>query len=237
MQHKLSVEVLEDRFLLAASIALVGRELVITGTEQYNVVSIVRERGLTGLSTYEWGVRVNVSTPWSPRLNQWIPKSSFDLIRVYALDGNDTVTNNSPYASWMDGGAGQDSLNGGSGPDEIHGGPNDDRIVGGFGDDNLYGDGGYDRIYGDTQVESENLVPLGGGRDTLDGGTGADVLFGGSGADRLLGGDEDSDQLFGQHGDDFLDGMGGFDIIDGGRDWDTAIRHEFNAYYSIEERL
>lgn len=77
------------------------------------------------------------------------------------------------HQGWLDGGAGDDSLNGyygndtligGAGDDVLYGYGGNDTLIGGSGDDYLNGGGGSDRLDGER------------GRDTLNGATVQDVI-------------------------------------------------------------
>jgi Ca2+-binding RTX toxin-like protein len=93
------------------------------------------------------------------------PGSSI-TIKVLAGGGNDRIVNATRYASWIDGGAGNNYLQGGSAADVL---------IGGTGNDTLMGMGGNDWLFG------------GAGNDLLDGGLGNDHLYGGKGTDTLKG--------------------------------------------------
>ena len=92
------------------------------------------------------------------------------LIQVFGQAGNDTLTlnesNGALPASFLFGGAGNDTLTGGSGAD---------LLFGQAGNDTLLGKGGNDLLFG------------GADNDTLTGGAGGDQLFGQAGNDTLLG--------------------------------------------------
>jgi Ca2+-binding RTX toxin-like protein len=190
MKRRLELEALEERSLLSVSATLVGRELVITGTEQGDVITVTQTQVLVGFQAptppisglsyragifrpvYADGVQVTIGSGLiflHPRL--LFRASAFDLIRVNAGGGDDRVTNNSPYRSVMDGGAGNDVLTGGSGNDEFTGGIGNDVLYGGWGNDALYGGDHADALYGNQ------------GNDWLEGGRGADIFDGGSGSD------------------------------------------------------
>jgi hypothetical protein len=141
--------------------------------------------------------------------------------------GNDVYENKLGVTSYVQGGAGNDTITTGTGNDTIYGGADDDMVNAGGGDDvvygytpaagsivndndTLYGQGGNDTIYG------------GGGNDTIEGGVGRDVIEGNDGADVIFGDDSsnwyagDADTIDGGAGEDWLIGQGGNDIIHGG---------------------
>ncbi len=70
---------------------------------------------------------------------------------------------------------------------EIHGGGGDDVIVAGFLGDELFGDAGNDVILGGSrEIDGNDLILGGEGKDTLFGHYGADTLDGGGGEDLLI---------------------------------------------------
>jgi Ca2+-binding RTX toxin-like protein len=253
MNRTLELEVLEDRQLLAASAGIVNGDLVITGTNDRDSISISTTNVITGIQyvntrfgrmrvpTYEAGVSVTIST-WAPgalfgqtqRYLGWA-KSSFNLIRVDALGGNDFVRNSSAYSSYLTGGLGDDTLTGGSGVD---------RLVEWADTDLLLSDAMMSGLGSDTLASIEEAQLTSGdsgntfncqyftGNCTLRGGMGVDVLFGGSGNDHIYGGGN-ADNLFGMDGDDYLEGQSGADILDGGDGWDTGKDRDTDQMASI----
>ncbi|MEU7830059.1 hypothetical protein [Nonomuraea sp. NPDC049129] len=160
------------------------------------------------------------------------------VIRIFAGDLDDTITNNSAVTTQQFGEAGRDTLRGGSAGD---------TLSGGLGDDTAFGNGG-DDIYQADSIDGRDSFSGGPGSDlaaynnrgaaqtiTLDGvandGTagegdnvGGDVerVFGGAGADRITG-NAAANEIRGGNGDDVIntvDGIGGNDTIsaDGGTD-------------------
>ena len=153
--------------------------------------------------------------------------------RVYAQDGDDTVTTLEGN-DIIFGGSGNDTLNGSEGRDKLQGDEGHDTLNGGANGDWLYGNAGDDIINGESGVD---LLKGGTGNDTLNGGDnsdrlygegGQDTLNGGNGNDRLegganndvLNGDAGADVLFGDTGDDYLNGGNGNDRLYGGNDND-----------------
>jgi hypothetical protein len=118
------------------------------------------------------------------------------------LNGDDSFTNNTNFASTAFGGNGDDSLTGGNATDLFFGGAGDDTLNGNNGNDTLNGELGDDRLLGRS------------GNDLVRGGAGNDDLQGGSGNDSLSGDD----------GDDHCNGDSGIDRISGGRGSDRTIR-------------
>ncbi len=140
-----------------------------------------------------------------------LAKSSLKNTRLFGQDGNDIV-DGTPFADYIDGGAGNDQLTGYDGNDEIHGGPGDDVLAGGMGDDQLFGDAGKDNLFGQL---GNDMLHGGADNDVLQGNQGADFLYGDEGDDQLSGG-PDNDVLFGGLGADFLQGDAGADQLNGG---------------------
>jgi Ca2+-binding RTX toxin-like protein len=155
-------------------VRMIGGELVITGTDAADVISVSR-RGK--------GVRVN-ATLGGASFN-----GSFNgvvRVRVDAKGGDDTIdfSNSLPVPTWTDAGAGNDSVAGSDEVDEIYLGIGDDTATGGAGNDFIAGGTGKDLIDGG----SENDAIYGGdGDDFVIGGPGVDGLFGLSGNDLLVG--------------------------------------------------
>ena len=111
--------------------------------------------------------------------------------RVYAGNGDDSVTIESFRGATVFGGFGADLIFGGSG---------DDFINASNGRDTVFGNGGNDYITGNV------------GMDSLDGGVGNDTLLAGKGDDEVLGGDG-NDLLAGGYGNDTLLGGLNADIF------------------------
>jgi len=93
-----------------------------------------------------------------------------NFLQVLANDGNDRVEVNIPVATFIDGGAGDDTVLGSS---------LNDVVFGNAGNDVIDGRDGADILIGSNQ------------NDVLIGGNSRDVLFGGFGADNLDGGADD----------------------------------------------
>ena len=123
--------------------------------------------------------------------------------------GNDTLL----------GGSGNDSLFGESGNDSINAGAGDDLVDAGVGNDYVFAGTGNDTVYGSL------------GDDTISGWTGDNLLDGGEGNDTIsaeggndtLNGNEGNDLIFGGAGDDSIRGGDGNDIINAGDGVDTVF--------------
>jgi len=183
---RLSIESLETRNLMAASIALVGSQLQIRGTDHADEITISQVfqfNGINSSSRFEASV---LDTQTGVRISQSFMPAYVNDIIVDALNGNDIVRNNTSRASTINGGSGNDFLVGGSGADTIHGDSGIDSIYGRAGSDSLFGDAGADLILG------------GSANDTISGGDGNDVLAGEGGADSLTG-NAGADDMAGDH--------------------------------------
>jgi len=171
---------------------------------------------------------------------------------VFSFGGNDTIdASHSLAATYLYGGAGNDSVVGGVGNDTIYGGTGNDTIIGGSGNDwldggdgddwldgydghnTIYGGSGHDTIYGRNGHDwidggADNDWILGGwGNDTIYGGSGNDTIYGGDGIGNLWDGDnwidggEGDDVIVGGHGDDTIYGGPGADTLTGGEGADV----------------
>ncbi|MGR2923170.1 calcium-binding protein [Acinetobacter sp. 1125_18A] len=127
-------------------------------------------------------------------------KSSDDLF-VKGTNEDNVFNSGTPLSQYVDGGAGNDTINATS---------NNDYFLGNAGNDTLFGGAGNDTLIG------------GAGNDILDGGIGVDILSGGLGDDKLYGGDGD-DTLRGGLGNDLLEGGRGNDTLSTGLGTDTLI--------------
>ncbi|MCA2220855.1 calcium-binding protein [Nonomuraea aurantiaca] len=160
------------------------------------------------------------------------------VVRVFAGDLDDTITNNSAVSTQLFGEAGRDTFRGGSGSDGITGGTGDDTAFGNGGDDFFQADGidGKDSFSGGAGSDLAAYNNRGAAQTiTLDGvandGTagendnlGSDVerVFSGAGSDHITG-NAAANEIRGGNGDDVIntvDGIGGNDTIsaDGGTD-------------------
>ncbi len=125
----------------------------------------------------------------------------YEIVRIEGTDGNDIieVIVDGPSISYIDGGAGDDTITGSE---------QADVIVGGAGDDVIDGLGGNDWLHG------------GEGNDTIDGGAGEDLVVGGF-DDDILNGGADTDHVYGSYGNDIIYGDAGQDFLKGGEGNDT----------------
>lgn len=176
--------------------------------------------------------------------------ASVNLVRVFAGDLADTVTNNSLVSSHQYGDAGADTLSGGG----------TDQFYGGVGNDTTAGNGGNDIYNADLPVDGADAFVGGPGVDTaaynnrtaalaitLDGvandgaagegdnvgadvenvlaGFGPDVVQGNGAANEIRAG-QGADTISGLGGNDTLsaaDGAGGNDSLNGGTGTDTCF--------------
>jgi Ca2+-binding RTX toxin-like protein len=178
-----AAEMLEARRLLAASMTLIGSEVVITGTAEADVATVE--------SVDSGNVRVRVTTG-AETVEQVFTPAVVNVITFNAAGGNDRLTNTTDKPISMLGGDGADTLIGGIG---------NDTFLGGAGNDSLNGGGGNEVAFG------------GDGKDTLLGGSGMDLLLGEAGNDKVNGGGFTGDTVSGGLGDDTLDGGVGTDAV------------------------
>lgn len=210
MRRNLQIETLEHKTLLAADVLAVlnAGELVITGTDHADSVTVNREKG-------DIVVRANDQAALR------FADKGLTLVRFNGNDGDDKFVNNTSIPTLAYGNRGNDTLIGGTGRDELHGGPDNDTLIGNDGDDELHGDYGDDVLsggrgndtlngwYGNDSLSGDD------GDDVLSGYEGDDVLHGGRGND-ILKGHEGDDDLFGEDGNDELYGWTGNDLLVGG---------------------
>ena len=172
--RRLAVESLEERSLLAASLANqlneisvntngltvelgstppdpAGAVLVVTGTDNQDSISI-RPQATGGVECWVNNVRTVYSEP-------------LQAIVVHGQKGNDTITIDELLAidAFLFGGAGDDTLTGGSGRDVLVGGDGNDVLLGGSGRDLLFGGQGSDLLYADARAatgagDAKNLL-------------------------------------------------------------------------------
>jgi ELWxxDGT repeat protein len=139
-------------------------------------------------------------------------KHSFEMdsiseIKVYGEDGNDSIAVVESHGAlhirtYVDGGAGNDTIYTGCGSDTIFGGAGNDLINGGNNGDLIDGGDGNDTIFG------------GNGNDTINGGDGADYIEGNKGDNMLTGGDDDcANTIIGTGGQDVLFGQAAIDVF------------------------
>ena len=127
-------------------------------------------------------------------LAQGFAPSKIKRVRVYAQNGDDTVTiGTGVKGCYISGGNGNDTITGGDGADVIEAGAGNDSILGGAGADKIAGQDGADFISG------------GGGNDQLDGGNDPDIINGDAGNDKLYGGLDGPDTLNGSSGTDIAE--------------------------------
>ena len=138
---------------------------------------------------------------------------------VDAGAGNDTIEG-SDQSDIIVGGSGEDIINGNDGNDWLHGGMGDDTIDGGAGDDLVVGGQNNDYLIG--SADNDHIYGND-GDDYLFGNEGQDFLFGGEGNDVLDAGEGEENELYGEEGDDVLHGGQLFTILDGGAGNDRYV--------------
>jgi Ca2+-binding RTX toxin-like protein len=167
------VELLEDRQLLAGSVALNPATGILTVRG-----SSAADRAVVSAA----GGLVTVSLSGGAHGSGQYAAAQVRGIVFVGNSGNDRFVNNSAIACWAFGGAGRDFFQGGGGNDYLDGAANDDTLVGGAGDDVLRGWAGNDQLYGQ---DGNDTLYGGGGRNVLDGGSGNDYYVSESGLDVL----------------------------------------------------
>ncbi|QDU18781.1 tandem-95 repeat protein [Urbifossiella limnaea] len=191
-------------------VRLVGTGLVITGANTNDSITVSPQSNNR--------VRVQGSLNGSS-VNQTF--TGVTAVRVDAEGGNDSI-NLSALAlpTWVDAGAGNDTVTGGSGADQIYLGDGNDTADGGGGND---------------------LVAGGTGEDLIQGGAGDDDLYGGDGDDFVIGG-PGVDDLYGGLGNDIL--VGGTAAVRSGSDSLRKVLTDWNpaatgtgGYANIRSRL
>ena len=164
------IEPLERRRLLSASVDGALGQLVITGSDGPDRITVTLKRG--ALVVKEGRTR-----------------STFDPAEITRIvadggGGNDRLAlpRTLRLPAQLTGGDGNDRLTGGAGNDQISGGAGDDRLAGGDGDDTLEGGGGDDQLKGDNGADTLHDPA---GRNRLTGGAGRDVSRVWPGMDRV----------------------------------------------------
>lgn len=205
---------------------LEGRTLRVTGTDVSDTIELLMS-GTPAAPT----IRVLVNNVASE-----FAASLVSTVRVDALNGNDTVKINTGVpASYLDGGAGNDTLLGGDYADTLFGGSGDDYMVGGAGGDLMYGGSGNDRMAGTAGPDTLHGED---GNDTVTGGNGRDFVYGDAGNDELNG-SKGMDMVYGGDGNDIIFARDGqSDTVDGGAGYNRAsIDDSLDVYVNIAELL
>jgi Ca2+-binding RTX toxin-like protein len=185
-----ALDALDERILPAITAAFnpAAGTLVVVGDQLDNTITISRNAaGMILVNNGAIAIQGGTATV-----------ANTTLIRVFGLDGNDTITLN--------------EANGALPAANLFGGNGNDILTGGSGNDQLFGQAGNDTLFGK------------GGNDLLSGGDGNDVLTGGTGDDQVLG-DAGNDQLIWNPGDgsDLNEGGDGSDtiVVNGGNGAET----------------
>lgn len=247
-----SLETLEDRTLLAASVLFGSGELQIL-TDANETVLIRENSAIPGRVDVQIGTTSTAATT-APSLPNVLTanvtsiviitgsgNNSIDLsgvsasvftglptISVQSGNGDDVIIGSPDLAMSASGQDGDDSITGGSGNDTLNGGDGADLISGLDGDDSIDADDGDDVVMGG---DGNDTIEAGDGNDTVDGGLGDDNVRGGDGLDSISGndgqdtlnGNSGDDTISGDAGADFLLGGGGADLVNGGDDDDTLL--------------
>ena len=247
-----SLETLEDRTLLAASVLFGSGELQIL--TDANETVLIREDPVTpGRVDVQIGTSTSAATtaPSLPNVavtdvtsivlitgsgNNTIDLSGvlasaftgLTSINVQGGNGDDIIIGSADLAVFADGQDGNDSITGGSADDTLVGGDGADSIAGLAGNDSIDAGDGDDVVTGD---DGDDTILADDGNDTVSGNLGNDNILGGDGEDSLSGnegldtlnGNSGADTISGDDGVDFILGGGGDDLITGGLEGDTII--------------
>jgi Ca2+-binding RTX toxin-like protein len=144
-------EKLENRWMMAANIDLDGNDLVVEGTNNDDYIKIEPTTIVDNDGDERDAVLVTICelidayTPGPPVLEATFERDQIEDLEVFALDGNDWVTNTTDIPGTLYGGNHDDRLFGGSADDWIDGGQGNDSLRGRQGDDDLVGGVGNDR--------------------------------------------------------------------------------------------
>jgi Ca2+-binding RTX toxin-like protein len=150
------LENLESRRLLAASVALNGGVLSITGTDGPDTVFVTQAHGKINVIVAGPGGSVQTFNKANVKTIFFDGRAGDDIfvnltnVRAIALggDGNDILVGGRNNDILI-GGAGNDILIGGRGNDFLEGDAGDDVLMGGPGNDMEFGEDGNDRFFDD----------------------------------------------------------------------------------------
>ena len=184
--RQLFIEQLEARQVMDAGFGLHYGELMIEGTDQNDIITVEEQTVVTGyqeidgeLVAMEMDVlRASIkdelgnlrTDEFGAFLQQDFEKSQVELIKMYGMDGDDILENNTDVAAMLYGGFGNDELYGGSAGDTLQGSRGDDLLVGGAGDDTylISASGYYHYYYAPNLVTDIIDEQADGGNDTID---------------------------------------------------------------------
>jgi Ca2+-binding RTX toxin-like protein len=216
--RSLRFDILEPR-LAPAGIALVDGELIIDGTDNSDLITVVYEDP----ADVDGNVVITIRKPNLAVVDEEVvDRDDVESLQVNALGGSDRVFNATDIPDTMEGGEGSDFLQGGSGDSLLIGGNHDDTLAGGLGVDYLLGEDGRDQLFADGYVVfNGRLLPKSLEHavcdtleeafdaileaDALDGGTGDDALYGGPGSDQFVFGGQAAQVWWEQEARDFSD--------------------------------
>ena len=192
---------------IAQSATLSGNNLYVYGTNSSDRIYL----GRSSSGNY---VRVYIAsrTTGAVLYDNWFYAPALGLASVYGYNGDDSISNDTPYTSWIRGGSGNDSIWGGDGSDTLWGDAGNDYLSGGQDIDDLRGGSGSDTLRGGS---GNDFLSGSDGNDYLDGDSGNDTLSGGSGSDSMYGG-SGNDTMRGGEGGDYMRGESGSDTMCGG---------------------
>jgi Ca2+-binding RTX toxin-like protein len=210
---------LEPRTLLSASVTLIGGVLRVNADDDPDTIVV----------GYADAARTQVAVHLGADPEQLFSAGQVARLRIAGGGGDDTINIDESRAAFrvrtfVDAGAGNDTVTTGGEKDQIYGRAGLDSVHGGAGGDVIAGGDDNDQLDGG---EGSDLILGGDGDDALAGDKGNDVLLGGAGDDTATGG-AGNDLLMGMAGDDSLDGGDGNDVLFGGDGSDAILGGDGN---------
>src|SRR4051812_36115107 len=164
---------LEPRTFLSATVSLTAGVLRVTGDDAADTIVV----------GYADAARTRISVQLGAAPEQLFDAASVSRLRISSGGGDDTINideSKAPFRvkTWIDAGAGNDTVTTGGEKDQIFGRAGLDSIHGGGGNDVIAGGDDNDQLGGG---DGNDLILGGDGDDNLSGEKGNDVLLGGEG--------------------------------------------------------
>ena len=172
----------EPSYAATGSVRVVGSEVIVTGTDSAELISIdtSRRAGVVEVVTSPGFLAGAGCVPeaGATRISCALPTGGG--VVVEAGGGDDTVIGGAG-GEVLDGGSGDDLVDGRAGNDSVGGGPGADRLLGGADDDTVDGGPGADVMQGDSDdplvAGDDHLQAYDDVRDVVVCGPGADVAM------------------------------------------------------------